>query len=220
MRSCTIQDPRQCVHDSRLTAGFTSQAVGRSAMPRRIRMDHGALAMDRGWCCQRQFSSRAESFGSEGRIMQTAHTSAETSSHSDGRGIRRIAIAAGILFVGVAVFQAAVALGAPLSDYVWGGFSDGQLSSIFRVASGFAAVSLVWMALVVLARGGVDVPVNPVPADKLKAVTWIIAGFMILNTLGNFASQSSNEQLLFAPVTALLAVLTGIVAARGMTPAD
>ncbi len=148
--------------------------------------------------------------------MQSTNSSLQTANLPRSRSTRRVAITAAALLVGVGVFQAAVAMGAPLGDYVWGGFNDGDLSPTFRIASAFAAGSLLWMALVVLARGGVEVPVNPVPADRLKTVTWIIAGFMVLNTLGNFASQSSNEQLLFAPVTALLAVLVGFVALRGI----
>lgn len=133
---------------------------------------------------------------------------------------KQVAITAAGLLAGVAVFQAAVALGAPLGDYVWGGFTEGELSPMFRVASAVGAVSLVWMALVVLARGGVAVPITPVPTHRLKAFTWTIAGFMVLNTIGNLASQSSSEQLLMAPLTALLAVLIAVVAARGSTPAD
>lgn len=133
---------------------------------------------------------------------------------------RQMAITAAGLLGGVAVFQAAVALGAPLGDYVWGGFTDGALSPTFRVASAVGAVSLVWMALVVLARAGVAVPFTPVPTHRLEAFTWTIAGFMVLNTIGNMASRSSSEQLLMAPITALLAVLIALVAARGTTPAD
>ena len=146
--------------------------------------------------------------------MERTHSSLGTANPSRSRGTRRVAITAAVLLVGVAAFQAAVALGAPLSNYVWGGFSDGELSPVFRIASAFAAGSLLWMAMVVLARGGVELPVNPARADRLQTVTWIIAGFMVLNTLGNVASQSANEQLLFAPVTALLAVLVGFLALR------
>jgi hypothetical protein len=136
------------------------------------------------------------------------------------RRIRRVAITAAALLIGVAVFQAAVALGAPLGDFVWGGFTEGELSPIFRIASAFAAGSLLWMALVVLARAGIAVPITPAPDHRLKAFTWTIAGFMVLNTIGNLASQSSSEQLLMAPITVLLAVLIALVAARGTTPAD
>lgn len=136
------------------------------------------------------------------------------------RPIRRVAATAAALLIGVAVFQAAVALGAPLGDYVWGGFTEGELAPIFRVASAFAAVSLTWMALVVLARAGIAVPIAPVPKHRLKAFTWTLSGFMVLNTIGNLASQSSSEQLLMAPITALLAVLIAVVAARGTAPAS
>lgn len=135
------------------------------------------------------------------------------------RPTRSVAVTAAALLVGVAVFQAVVALGAPLGDYVWGGFTEGELSPIFRIASAFAAVSLLWMALIVLARAGIAVPITPAPTHRLKAFTWTISGFMVLNTIGNLASQSSSEQLLMAPITALLAVLIALVAARGTTHA-
>ena len=143
-----------------------------------------------------------------------------TTSIQPSRGTRRVALAAVALLIGVAVFQITVALGAPLGDYVWGGFTEGELSPIFRIASAFAAASLVWMALVILARAGVSVPIAPAPPHRLKTLTWVIAGFMVLNTIGNLASQSSSEQLLMAPITALLAVLIAVVAARGTAPAD
>lgn len=141
-----------------------------------------------------------------------------TTTIESSRLIRRVAATAAALLLGVAVFQAAVALGAPLGDYVWGGFTQGELSPIFRIASAFAAVSLLWMALIVLARAGISVPVTPAPTHRLKAFTWTLSGFMVLNTIGNLASQSSSEQLLMAPITALLAVLIAVVAARGTTP--
>lgn len=136
------------------------------------------------------------------------------------RRTKRVAVTAAALLFGVAAFQAAVALGAPLGDYVWGGFTQGELSPIFRVASAFAALSLLWMALVVLARAGIAVPITPAPAHRLKALTWTISGFMALNTAGNVASQSSSEQILMTPITILLAVLIAVVAARGQTPPD
>jgi hypothetical protein len=144
-------------------------------------------------------------------------TAMTATSIAQSRLTRSVAVTAAALLIGVAVFQAAVALGAPLGDYVWGGFTQGELSPIFRIASAFAAVSLLWMALVVLARAGMAVPITPAPTHRLKALTWVISGFMVLNTVGNLASQSSSEQLLMAPITALLAVLTALVAARGTT---
>ncbi len=159
------------------------------------------------------FGSSEHGPGANGEGTVMTATSGERS-----RFVSGVAVTAAALLIGVAVFQAAVALGAPLGDYVWGGFTEGELSPIFRIASAFAAVSLVWMALVVLARAGISVPITPVPTQRLKTFTWVIAGFMVLNTIGNLASQSSSEQLLMAPITVLLAVLIAVVAARGTTP--
>ena len=118
----------------------------------------------------------------------------------------------------MAAFQAALAVGAPLGAHVLGGRQAGRLPVRLRVFSGIAAVILVAAALVVLARGGViGWPAGL--AGVLVPATWVIAGFMALNTLGNLASRSRLERTMLAAVTAVLAVLSAYVALTGSGPA-
>ncbi len=68
---------------------------------------------------------------------------------------------------------------------------------------------LVGMAAVVAVSGGL---VRPDLRDQLGWAPWVMAGFLALNTLGNFASRSPGERWVFGPVTAVLTVLVALLA--------
>lgn len=127
--------------------------------------------------------------------------------------VRPFGITAAALFTGFAGFQTALALVAPWGNHVWGGSFAGQLPVEMRFVSAGAAVVLLGMATVVLARAGVMRRFTSWRA--LTGVTWGIAGYMALNTVGNLASQSDLERFLFGRATFVLAVLTAYVAYRG-----
>ncbi len=122
-----------------------------------------------------------------------------------------------ILFLAMAGFQAAMALGAPLGAYVLGGRNVGTLPARLRVASGIAAGILVVMAGVVLARAGV-VGWPSAAAGLVAPATWILAGYLALNTIANLASKSRIERTAFAATTAVLCALSAYVAAAGRGP--
>jgi hypothetical protein len=122
-----------------------------------------------------------------------------------------VAALATVLFVGMAAFQASLALGAPLGAHVLGGRFPGTLPNRLRVFSAIAAAILVGSALVILARAGaVGWPVAA--SGLLVPAAWAIAAFLVLNTVGNLASKSRLERTLFAGITAALAVLSVYVA--------
>ena len=127
------------------------------------------------------------------------------------------AVAAAALFGVMAAFQAALAFGAPFGAHVLGGRYPDRLPGRLRVFSGIAAVILVGAALVVLAQGGI-IGWPEGLAGVLVPATWLIAGFMVLNTLGNLASRSRTERTVLAATTAVLAVLSVIVALTGSGP--
>ena len=52
--------------------------------------------------------------------------------------VRNAALAAGGGFLGLAAFQAALALGAPLGGASWGGVHEGKLPRGLRIVSGVA----------------------------------------------------------------------------------
>lgn len=56
--------------------------------------------------------------------------------------------------------------------------------------------------------------VGSVPSPTVVHIpSWVVTGFMILNTLGNFASVSPVERYLFGPMTIVMAAAYLIVAA-------
>jgi hypothetical protein len=121
------------------------------------------------------------------------------------------AVVAAGLFFALSAFQVALAAGAPLGDHVLGGRFPGTLPRRPRLFSGLAAVLLIGLAVVVLARAAViGWPARV--SGVLGPASWIIAAFLVLNTLGNLASKSRVERTLFAATTAVLAVLCGFVA--------
>lgn len=121
------------------------------------------------------------------------------------------AVLAAVLFLGMAAFQASLALGAPVGAHVLGGRQPGVLPNRLRAFSAIAAGVLVGGALVILARAGaIGWPAGA--TGLLVPAAWAIAAFLVLNTLGNLASKSRLERTVFAATTAALAVLSAYVA--------
>jgi hypothetical protein len=129
------------------------------------------------------------------------------------------AVVASALFMAMVVFQAALALGAPLGADVLGGRHPGRLPVLLRVFSGVAALVLVGAAVVILARAGlIGWPSGG--ANLLAPASWAIAGFLVLNTLGNLTSRSRRERTILAAASAVLAVLCAYVALTGGNPTN
>jgi hypothetical protein len=120
------------------------------------------------------------------------------------------AVGAAGVCVAFAGLQVALAAGAPMGEHVWGGTQDRVLPTDMRVVAGSSAAALTVMAGVVLRRAGLVGH----PTRWLGPATWTIAGFLAVNTIGNLASTSSIERLVFAPATAAAAGLVAIVARR------
>jgi hypothetical protein len=126
------------------------------------------------------------------------------------RALARVAGAlATIGLTGVAVFQGALAGGAPYGHASWGG-ADPHLPTDLRVASAVSCVVLLGAALLVLRRAGFW------GSSRVSSVsrwgTRVLVPILALSALGNFASQSRWENFLLGPVSVLLAILCALVA--------
>jgi len=121
---------------------------------------------------------------------------------------------AAVLFGVVIVLQLLLAAGVLPVTMAWGGTQE-TLTSGLRMASLVSAVVLALFALVILRRAGV-LGTPPIPT-AVKVLSWIVTAFVALNTLGNLASQSLTETLVFTPITALLTVTCGVVSASKAT---
>ena len=114
------------------------------------------------------------------------------------------------LFVVVIVLQLLLAAGIFPISMAWGG-RQSQLTASLRIASISAAVLLRVFIYVIRYRAGL---VGNVPTPVIiKVVSWIITAFMAFNTLGNLTSISTNEKLIFGPVTFILSVACLVVSA-------
>lgn len=120
------------------------------------------------------------------------------------------AIVAAVLLGVVAVFQVALALGAPQGHAAWGGRHKGVLPNSLRMASGVAGVVIYpLIGLFVLASAGL-IQAGWMPGTG-EAGMWALTGLFTLGALANFASRSKAERY-WGPVSLVIAACCGIIA--------
>jgi hypothetical protein len=113
-----------------------------------------------------------------------------------------------VLFAVIIVLQLLLAAGILPISMAWGG-QQPVLTTGLRFASLAAAAILAFFAYVIRRRAGL-VGDAPIPTF-IKILSWLITAFLVLNTLGNFVSQSTGEKILFGPISLLLAVACFVV---------
>jgi hypothetical protein len=121
-----------------------------------------------------------------------------------GRATRAVTIG----FAALAVFEAALAVGAPLGDGAWGG-SAAHLTTGQRVAS--SATPAFWIAAIAVVRARAAGRAG----RRYRWGTWGLVAVLGVSALLNVASESAWENYLFAPVGVVLAGLCGVVAHKG-----
>jgi hypothetical protein len=127
---------------------------------------------------------------------------------SAGTG-RTAAVAAAIGFAGIAVFEIALAAGAPWGHAAWGG-AHAHLSMAQRTGSAVSVVVWAAAALIVLGRAGLW---HTGRRTRLfRWGTWFLAGVSGIAALMNFASNSHWENLIFGPTALVLTALCILVA--------
>lgn len=119
------------------------------------------------------------------------------------------ALVAAAGFLGIAAFQAALALGAPLGRAAWGG-ANRIVPPRLRRASAVAAVVWLFAVVVILARAGVIE--IPTPSSVLVVGAWALVLLSAVGAIVNLASSSPWERFGWAPYAATLAVLSLVVA--------
>jgi hypothetical protein len=108
----------------------------------------------------------------------------------------------------LALFQLALAFGAPLGRFAWGG-QHRVLPRGLRLGSIAAIAVYAVIALIALDRAG-SVDVLP---DRLSAVgIWVVFGYLVFSVGLNAISRSKPERYVMVPTTVALAVLSLLVA--------
>jgi hypothetical protein len=121
---------------------------------------------------------------------------------------RKAAQVATVAFALVILLQGLLALGVLPISMAWGG-TQPVLTTALRLASLAAMVILALAAYVIRRRAGLLDAGRP--GGLIKALSWVITAYLLLNTLANFASPSVGEKLLFGPLSLILAVSCLIV---------
>ena len=111
------------------------------------------------------------------------------------------------LIIGLTLFQANLAAGAPWGRFAWGGQYE-RLPPQLRVASVLSILIYVGLAAIVLGRAGLVA----LTGNWLGPATWMVAGFMALGTVMNAISPSVPERLAMTPVAAILCACAVITA--------
>jgi hypothetical protein len=108
----------------------------------------------------------------------------------------------------LAVFQLALALGAPLGHFAWGG-SHRVLPTRLRIGSLVSIVIYAIIAVLALDRAGV---IDVVPDVVSTVGMWVVFAYFVLGIVMNAISRSKPERYTMTPIVAVLAVLSLVVA--------
>jgi hypothetical protein len=119
------------------------------------------------------------------------------------------AVAVGLLVV-VAVFQLALALGAPFGKAAWGGTHVDVLPTRLRGASAFVGLVVypAVIAAVLSASGLIDADLVP---GRGAVTMWVLATLFLLGAIANAVSRSRAERW-WAPVSLAIALCCAAVA--------
>ena len=89
------------------------------------------------------------------------------------------------------------------ADLIWGGMIQGGQANLLTLEVIALVVTLLFMLIIAAKIGYVQ-------AGRFSGVVdigvWLIFAFLLLNTLGNLASGISFENMVFAPITIILAL--------------
>ena len=111
-------------------------------------------------------------------------------------------LVAGLLLLGIAGLYLALALGAPLGAYAWGGEHRGVLPQRLRTGSLVLTPLIVAMAVFVFIASGV---VLPEWRRSMTWAVWVAFVFAVMITAASWRSKSREEKRIMAPVCLVVA---------------
>lgn len=118
------------------------------------------------------------------------------------------ALALTVVLAALAVFQVALAGGAPIGRFAWGGQHE-VLPLRLRVGSVVSVVIYALIAAVAWTRVGV---IDLFPAVFALVAMWVVFAYFCLGIGMNAVSRSRPERLTMVPVCVVLAVLSLLIA--------
>ncbi|MEI3868726.1 hypothetical protein V6S02_16710 [Microbacterium sp. CCNWLW134] len=118
------------------------------------------------------------------------------------------AVALTVLLVLLGAFQLALAAGAPLGHFAWGG-QHRVLPTRLRVGS---VVSILIYAVIVLIAWSPVGAIGLFPRVVSEVGMWVVFGYFALGIVMNALSRSRPERFTMTPVCVVLAVLSFFIA--------
>lgn len=118
------------------------------------------------------------------------------------------AIALVVILSLLAVFQLALAVGAPLGRFAWGG-QHRVLPARLRIGSLVSIVIYAIIAVLALDRVGL---IDVVPDVVSTVGMWVVFAYFVIGIPLNAVSRSKPERYVMTPVVTFLAVLSLLVA--------
>ena len=110
-----------------------------------------------------------------------------------------------ILLAGLASFQLALAFGAPLGRFAWGGAHE-RLPRSLRIGSLIAILIYAAFAVIALERAGLT---DILPGDGIAAIgIWVIVTYLALGIVMNSISRSKPERFVMTPLALALCLLS------------
>lgn len=110
----------------------------------------------------------------------------------------------------LSVFQLALAAGAPLGKFAWGG-QHKKLPTKLRLGSLLAIVIYIGISVCLLSKSGLY---QIIPQGIfLNIIIWVIFAYLIFGSLMNVLSKSKSERYFMTPITLILAYCSFIIAA-------
>jgi hypothetical protein len=108
-----------------------------------------------------------------------------------------------------ALFQLALALGAPWGEYTMGGRFPGKLPMQLRIAALVQIIILLAFTLIVLMRSGLAFSQF---YHIGRTAIWFVVAFFVLGSTLNLATPSKKERAIWGPVNILLLTTSIVVA--------
>ncbi len=113
------------------------------------------------------------------------------------------------LIIIIAIFQLALAFGAPLGEYTMGGKFPGKLPIKMRVAALIQIIILLFFGFIVIAKARMAFEQYH---NVGKIGIWFIVAFFVFGSIVNLSSPSRKEKLVMGPANIIALISTLMVA--------
>jgi hypothetical protein len=133
----------------------------------------------------------------------------EARSQYGARVIMGLAVLAVVVLTGLAVFQAALAAGAPLGRFAWGG-QHPVLPTKLRIGSAISIVLYALFGLIIVATA--ERVSDGTAAGTTDVGIWVLTAYFALGIVMNGISRSRPERLVMTPVVLVLAAICLVLA--------